>query len=397
MGKFSHVPLAPADPILGLTKAFNEDSRREKVNLGVGVFRDDKLHTPILDVVLMAQEKLLRKETSKEYLPIDGNPDYLEAVGTLLFGSTCWQADKARIAGFQTLGGTGALSLGATFLKEELSSTQIWIPDPSWPNHKKIFSQAHLQVHSYPYYSIQEHAISFNEILSTLSSLPPLSTVLFHGCCHNPTGADLTIKQWQEVCALLKAKSLIPFFDLAYQGLGEGIEEDPFAIRHALDQGLEMLISISLSKNFSLYAERVGALFVVSLDTEDKVKITSRIKQLIRTNYSNPPSHGAKIVEMILTTPSMRTLWEEELFFMRSRLHEARIQLALALSANQRFSHLGKGRGMFAFLGLTEEEVALLIEKYAIYMPNDGRINVCGLTKQNLGYVTQAIQEVVSQ
>lgn len=396
MSKFTHVPLAPIDPILGLAKAFTDDPRREKVNLGVGVFRNEKLHTPILHSVQMAQEKLLHREESKEYLPIDGYANYIQAVGSLLFGSTCWKADSERIAGFQTLGGTGALSLGATFLHEEIPSSSVSIPSPSWPNHRGIFSHAGLKVHTYPYYNRELHAIPFTEFLTALSELPPLSTLLLHGCCHNPTGADFSIKQWEKVCSLMKERNLIPFFDLAYQGLGEGLDEDAFAIRHALDQGLEMFVAVSLSKNFSLYSERVGALFIVGIDSEKKPKLISRVKQMIRTNYSNPPSHGAKIVEMILNTPTLRTIWEEELFFMRSRLHEARFQLASSLANNPRFSHLIHSKGMFAFLGLTEKEVAILIEKYAIYMPNDGRINVCGLNKQNLEYVIQAIQEVAS-
>ncbi len=387
MSLFEKVPLAPPDPILGLTHAFLQDKRKGKVNLGVGLYKDEQLKTPILQAVKKAEAQLLQTEKSKEYLPIDGDGVYLEETGALVFGKTLWSQERKRIAPFQTLGGTGALKVGATFLQEELKGP-VWLPTPTWPNHRGVFTSAHLKVEAYPYYDSSR--FDFEKMGSFLQKLPPKSIVLLHACCHNPTGCDPTEEEWKKLGALFCKYQLIPFFDLAYQGLGEGLEEDAAPLRHFLTSGLEMLVAVSHSKNLSLYAERVGVLFVVSASEAIKTAVVSRIKQLIRTNYSNPPLHGAKVAALVLGDKNLRKLWEEELFTMKNRLVEMRTLLA------KRLSHpsFQQGKGMFGFLGLSPSQVARLMTEYGIYMPSDGRINVCGLNANNVDYVVDAINHV---
>lgn len=383
MTKFASIPLAPSDPILGLTQAFLQDPREEKINLGVGLFKDAHLKTPIFAPVKEAEKRLLNIETTKEYLPISGDPAYLEAVGKLVFGKKLWAQHKPRIAAFQTPGGSGALRMGATFLKEEIKSS-VWISNPSWPNHKGIFSSAGLHVASYPYYQIQNHKLLFQEVIYTFNTLPELSTVVLHACCHNPTGTDLSHKQWQEVQNICQKRHLLPFFDFAYQGLGKGIEEDAYAVRNYLETGEEMLVAVSHSKNLGLYSERVGTLFIVCQNGKDQERVTSRVKQMIRTNYSNPPSHGAKVAAIVLN--DLYSSFKKELSDIRERITSMRHLLV------PQFPHLKECQGLFAFLGLHEEQVHILIKKHAIYMPSDGRINVCGLTPQNVQRVIEAVK-----
>jgi aspartate/tyrosine/aromatic aminotransferase len=389
MGFFDAVPLVPPDPILGLSQAFAEDSRREKVNLGVGLYKDEELKTPILRSVQEAERQLIGHEVNKEYLAISGEPSYLEEMGQLVFEKKGWGSSKERIAAFQTLGGTGALKLGGTFLSEEIK-TPLYLSSPTWPNHRGVFTHCSLAVDTYPYYDLKKHQVDVQGMLSCLESLSPRSVVVLHGCCHNPTGADLTPAEWQQLATLCVRKQLLPFFDLAYQGLGVGLDEDAAPIRMFLKQGLEMLVAVSNSKNLSLYSERVGCLFIVAKDSHRKEALLSRGKQMIRTNYSNPPSHGAKVALLVLRDPKLRALWETELCQMRQRLISMRTLLADKL----KLSHVQGGQGMFAFLGLNASDVEHLRSQYGIYMTSDGRINVCGLNDRNIDYVVEAIRSL---
>jgi aspartate/tyrosine/aromatic aminotransferase len=396
MSFFDKVPLAPSDPIFGLTVAFDRDSRKNKVNLGAGIYKTEALITPILDSVKAAETALLDLEKNKEYLPIDGERRYVEAVGALVFGKQVWDKEKERISAFQTVGGTGALKIGGTFLKQEVENA-VFITDPSWPNHRGVFSNCGLKVENYPYYDPKAHALAFEPLTTRLEKLPPGAIVVFHAACHNPTGCDPTAQQWEILAALLKKKKLIPFFDFAYQGFGVGIEEDAQAVRTFMKNDLEMLVAVSNAKNFSLYGERVGSLFIVSASTKIAEHIVSVVKQIIRTNYSNPPIHGARIVASILETSSLRKQWEEELTVMRERINRLRLALHDRLQIKSKtggFGHLKKGKGMFGYTGLTQPQVDLLAKEYAIYMPSDGRMNVCGLTHKNLDYVVDSIVAV---
>lgn len=399
MSFFEKVQLAPPDPILGLTAAFQRDERKDKVNLGVGLYKTEELTTPVLASVKEAESALWDFEQSKEYLPIDGEKMYLEMIGDLVFGNKRWQKEKKRIAATQTVGGTGALKIGGTFLKEEIN-LPVTISTPTWPNHRGVLAGCGLTVETYPYYDEKNHALNFDVMSSHLEKLHEGTTVLLHASCHNPTGSDPTIEEWGKLCALFKRKKLIPFFDLAYQGLGKGLDEDAASVRLFLDEGVEMLIAVSNAKNLSLYGERVGGLMIVSSTEEIAQHILSRVKQVIRTNYSNPPMHGARVAARILGTPALRHKWEAELKEMRQHINEMRTLLADELkekSKNIDFSHIAQGNGMFGFTGLNKIQVHRLTERHGIYLPIDGRINVCGLNHTNINYVVDAIVAIASQ
>ncbi len=393
---FEKVALAPPDPILGLTAAFEKDPRPEKVNLGVGLYKTQDLRTPVLGCVKAAEAALLDLEKSKEYLPIDGEPHYLDLMGDLVFGKEMWSKEKKRIACFETVGGTGALKIGGTFLKQE-AEHPIWISTPSWPNHRGVFADCGLKVESYPYYDFKSHQLDFKNMMDCFEKLPGGTIVVLHASCHNPTGCDPSPEQWKAICSCFKKNKLIPFFDFAYQGFGVGIEEDAEAIRHFLQNDLEFLAAVSNAKNFALYGERAGCLFIVSRSANIAEHITSRVKQMIRTNYSNPPMHGARIIGSILENSSLKKKWEGELGEMRNRIHTMRIELNDRLMKRCKtvdFTHLKKGRGMFGFTGLSKQQVERIIDQYAVYMTSDGRINVCGLNQDNLDYVVDSILAV---
>jgi len=289
------------------------------VNLGVGLYKTEDLQTPILSSVKIAEENLVNEEKSKEYLPIDGEKQYLNRMGELVFGDQIWNREKERISSFQTIGGTGALKIGGTFLKQEVDQP-VWISLPTWPNHRGVFSSCGLKVEEYPYYNYGTHSVDFEAMIASLEKLSLGTIISLHASCHNPTGCDLSKDQWKILSELFKRKKLIPFFDFAYQGFGNGIEEDAEAVRHFVDQGTELLIAVSNAKNLSIYAERAGCLFIVSESQKIAEHISSRVKQIIRTNYSNPPMHGAKIVAHILSTPSLKMQWKSELSLMRDRI-----------------------------------------------------------------------------
>ena len=393
---FDRVSLAPPDPILGLTAAFRKDLRKNKVNLGVGLYKTEDLKTPVLNSVKTAEQMLLSSEKSKEYLAIDGEWLYLDQMGSLVFGEEFWTKQKGRIAAFQSVGGTGALKIGGLFLKEEVDHP-IWISTPTWPNHRGVFLSCKLHVENYPYYDIKNHRTDFAAMLACFEALPPGTIVSLHACCHNPSGCDPTFEESKTLILLLKERQLIPFFDFAYQGFGCGIQKDAEVIRYCAQIGQEMLVAVSNAKNLSLYGERVGCLFVVAESAKIAEHITSRIKQIIRTDYSNPPMHGAEVVACVLGTPSLRCQWEAELKEMRERINRMRLELSERLS--QRcptvdFIFLKNGKGMFGFSSLSRTGVERLIAEYGIYMSADGRINVCGLNEHNIDYVVDAIATV---
>jgi aspartate/tyrosine/aromatic aminotransferase len=352
----------------------------------------------VLESVKLAETFLLREEESKEYLPIAGNSAYLNKIGALVFGEFFWAGEGKRVCGVQTVGGTGALRVGGEFLKQEVGE-RIAISDPTWPNHRGVFTRCGMVVDAYPYYDIRTNTLEFDRMLQYLKNLTPGTAVILQACCHNPPGADLSLDQWKVVLKLFKENGLLPFFDFAYQGFGSSIEEDAKAIRLFVAEGMEMLVACSHSKNFGLYSERVGALYVVSDSPKTAVTVLSKLKTIVRTNYSNPPRHGAAIVAHILSTPVLKKVWEQEVLGMQSRIEKLRLSFVEGLtsrSLKRNYLYLADRVGMFCFSGLKKEEVERLQKEFAIYMPLDGRINIAGLSNENLLTVVDAITEVVS-
>jgi aromatic-amino-acid transaminase len=395
---FAAVEQAPRDPILGLTEAFNADARTAKVNLGVGVYYNDDGKLPLLAAVKAAEEARLKTQPPRGYQAIDGNAAYNQAVRELLFGTGSERASNGSVVTIQALGGTGALKVGADYLKQLLPQSTLYISDPSWENHRALFTAAGFPGDTYPYYDPTTRGVNFTALLQKLATLPPQSIVLLHACCHNPTGADLTSEQWTQVAAVLKEKNLVPFLDMAYQGFADGIEPDTAAVRAFSATGAQFFVSSSFSKNFSLYGERVGALSVVTASKEEAGRVLSQVKRVIRTNYSNPPTHGGAIVAAVLTTPELRKIWEDELTGMRERIRTVRQGLADALKtagAAQDFSFIVKQRGMFSYTGLSAAQVERLKTEFGIYAVSSGRINVAALNSKNLPVVAQAIAAVV--
>lgn len=395
MSHFSYVVETPVDPIFGLTSTFLLDPRKNKINLGVGIYKTEELQTPILSCVKHAEKNLLELETSKNYLPVEGDARYLELVARLVLGDLLYEAQVEALSLVQTLGGSGGLRLGGEILAKRKEKT-IYIPEPSWPNHLGIFTECGLKVETYPYYDVNNNNISFVGMLEYLSRLPPESSILFHVNCHNPSGADLEKKQWEILAKLCKEKKLIPFFDAAYLGFDQTIEEDSFPIRIFMEKQIEFLLSVSFSKNLALYGERVGVFFLFS-DPLFSEKIIRQCRLLVRRNYSNPPIHGAKIVSKILDTPLLRRIWQEELLQMRQRIFEMRNNFVVALSlekSKKDYSHLLEKKGLFFFSGLSANQVTRLKEEYGIYITLDGRINIGALSQMSLSFVAKAIVAV---
>jgi aromatic-amino-acid transaminase len=395
---FSDVSLAPRDPILGLTEAYNADPRSGKVNLGVGVYYDDQGRLPLLEAVRQAERARLESAPPRGYLPIEGFGAYNQAVQKLLFGDASPLLEAGRVATFEALGGTGALKIGADFLRRLKPDAQVWISDPSWENHRALFEAAGFSVNTYPYYDPASHGVKAEAMLESLRGLPAGSIVVLHACCHNPTGVDLDPGQWQAVVDVVNGRGLVAFLDIAYQGFGDGIEPDAAAVRLFAEAGQPFFVSSSFSKSFSLYGERVGALSVVTQDRDETARVVSQIKRVIRTNYSNPPTHGAAIVASVLSTPSLRQLWEDELAGMRDRIRQMRVQLVEKLEARgvqQDFSFVTKQRGMFSYSGLNPAQVERLREDFGIYAVGTGRICLAALNSRNLDAVADAIAEVV--
>lgn len=395
---FAAVEMAPRDPILGLTEAFNADTRATKVNLGVGVYYDDNGKLPLLAAVKAAEEARLKTQPPRGYQPIEGNAAYNQAVQNLLFGTGSDLASNGSVVTIQALGGTGALKVGADYLKKLLPQTTIYISDPSWENHRALFEAAGFPVDTYPYYDAATRGVNFDGMKAKLASLPAGSVILLHACCHNPTGADLTDAQWQEVVAVCKEKGLVPFLDMAYQGFADGIDPDAVAIRAFTASGMQFFVSSSFSKSFSLYGERVGALSIITASKEEAGRVLSQVKRVIRTNYSNPPTHGGAVVAAVLGSTELRQMWEDELAGMRDRIRAMRSGLVDALKAqgvSQDFSFVIQQRGMFSYTGLTAAQVERLKTEFGIYAVSTGRICLAALNSKNLSAVAQAIGAVV--
>ncbi|PTT27200.1 amino acid aminotransferase [Pseudomonas sp. HMWF021] len=398
MSLFSAVEMAPRDPILGLNEAFNADTRTTKVNLGVGVYCNEEGRIPLLRAVIEAETIRAAQHASRGYLPIDGIAAYDQAVQKLLFGNDSPLIAAGRIVTTQAVGGTGALKIGADFLKQLLPNAVVAISDPSWENHRALFETAGFPVQNYRYYDAATHDVNRAGMLDDLNALPNGSIVVLHACCHNPTGVDLTPADWKNVLDVVKAKGHVPFLDMAYQGFGDGIDEDAAAVRLFAESGLTFFVSSSFSKSFSLYGERVGALSIVSESKEESARVLSQVKRVIRTNYSNPPTHGASIVAAVLNSPELRAQWEAELAEMRLRIRGMREQMValLAEKAPQRdFSFVGRQRGMFSYSGLTTEQVHRLRNEFGIYALDTGRICVAALNQSNIKVVTDAIVQVI--
>ncbi|GBG01330.1 aminotransferase [Azospira sp. I13] len=395
---FASVEMAPRDPILGLTEAFNADTRATKVNLGVGVYYDDNGKIPLLAAVKAAEKARLEAMPARGYQPIEGLNAYNQAVQNLLFGAGSELLSAGRVITAEALGGTGALKIGADFIKRLSPNAKVYISDPSWENHRALFESAGFVVENYPYYDAATRGVNFAGMKSCLEGLAAGSVIILHACCHNPTGADLSDAQWQEVVDVCKAKGLVPFLDMAYQGFADGIDADAVAVRAFSASGLQFFVSSSFSKSFSLYGERVGALSIVTASKEEAGRVLSQVKRVIRTNYSNPPTHGGAVVAAVLSSPELRQMWEDELAGMRDRIRAMRVALVDKLQAKgvaQDFSFVVKQRGMFSYTGLTSAQVDVLRNEFGIYAVGTGRICLAALNNKNIDAVVDAIAAVV--
>lgn len=395
---FETINPAPEDSILGLTVAFQKDSNPNKVNLGVGVYKDGGGQTPVLSTVKEAEERLLRSEATKSYLPIDGLAAYAALSQQIVFGSGHDILSAGRAATVQTPGGTGALRVAADFVRRIFPSATVWLSDPTWPNHPNVFGSAALQVQTYPYFEAETNGVAFDRMMAALETIPKGDVLLLHGCCHNPTGADLSPQQWQAVAAVCADRGILPLLDFAYQGFGDGLDEDATGVRIVAEQCRELLVATSYSKNFGLYNERVGALTLVAGSAEAADAANSHMKICVRTNYSNPPAHGGQIVAEILGDPELRQRWEVELAEMRNRINDMRHLFVESLDeqgAGRDFSFIAHQRGMFSYSGLTPAQVQALRDRHSVYIVGSGRINVAGMTEANMDYLCAAVAEVL--
>ncbi len=398
MSLFSAVEMAPRDPILGLNEQYNADSNPNKVNLGVGVYFDDNGKLPLLQCVQAFEKTMMDKPTPRGYLPIDGIAAYDAAVKSLVFGADSEPVKSGRVATIQALGGTGGLKVGADFLKKLNPNARVLISDPSWENHRAIFTSAGFKVESYRYYDAQTRDLNFAGMLADLNAAPAGTVVVLHACCHNPTGYDITAAQWDEVIAAVKAKGLVPFLDMAYQGFGHGITEDGAVIGKFVAAGMDFFVATSFSKSFSLYGERVGALSVVCATKDDAARVLSQLKIVIRTNYSNPPTHGGAIVAGVLGNAELRALWEKELGEMRVRIKAMRKKLVDGLKAagvKQDMSFITRQIGMFSYSGLSKDQMVRLRNEFGVYGTDTGRMCVAALNSKNIDYVCASIARVI--
>ena len=398
MSLFTAVEMAPRDPILGLNEQFAADTNPNKVNLGVGVYFDDNGKLPLLECVQSAEKAMMDKPTARGYLPIDGIAAYDAAVKSLVFGSDSEPVKSGRVATVQGIGGTGGLKIGADFLKKISPNAKVMISDPSWENHRALFTNAGFQVDSYAYYDAEKRGVNFDGMLASLNAAAAGTIVVLHACCHNPTGYDITPAQWDQVIAVVKAKTLTPFLDMAYQGFGHGIQEDGAVIGKFVAAGLNFLVSTSFSKSFSLYGERVGALSVVCIDKEECGRVLSQLKIVIRSNYSTPPIHGGAVVAAVLANPEWRATWENELTEMRVRIKAMRQKLVDGLKAagvKQDMSFITTQIGMFSYSGLNKDQMVRLRSEFGVYGTDTGRMCVAALNTKNIDYVCQAIAKVV--
>ncbi len=398
MTLFSAVELAPRDPILGLNEAFNADTRPSKTNLGVGVYTDDNGKIPLLRAVREAEKIRLEAALPRGYLPIEGIAAYDAAVQKMLLGAESPIVTEGRAVTAQALGGTGALKIGADFLKRLNPNAKVAISDPSWENHRALFESAGFEVVNYPYYEASTHGVAFDAMIAALNSYPAGTVILLHACCHNPTGVDLTTEQWKRIVEVVKARELVPFLDIAYQGFADGIDADAAAVRLFADSGLNVFISSSFSKSFSLYGERIGALTITTTSKDETARVLSQLKRVIRTNYSNPPTHGGAVVAAVLASAELRAMWEAELGEMRDRIRTMRESLVAKLKAagaKRDFGFVSAQRGMFSYSGLNAAQVGRLKDEFGIYAVGTGRICVAALNTKNIDAVANAIAKVL--
>ena len=394
----AQVPLAPSDPILGITEAYVADPNPKKVNLGVGVYYDDAGKVPLLECVRRAESERLKAAPPRNYLPIDGLAAYDRGVQELVFGREFAAVQEKRIVTVQAIGGTGGLKIGADFLRQITPRSEVWISDPSWENHRQLFEAAGFTVRSYPYYDSRTKALDFAGMRSALGRLPAGAIVVLHACCHNPTGADLSPENWSEVLTSVQQRGLIPFLDLAYQGFGDGLDADALAARLFGGAMSPVFLSTSFSKSLSLYGERVGAFSLVTASPEEAARVLSQLKRIVRTNYSNPPTHGSQLATGVLASPELRSLWGQELGAMRERIKQMRRELVSRIKQRAPGVDLGSiltQRGLFSYSGLTREQVQRLRQEYSIYAIETGRICVAALNSGNIDYVAQAIAKVI--
>ncbi|MGC9560653.1 amino acid aminotransferase [Brachymonas sp.] len=398
MSLFSAVEMAPRDPILGLNEQYAADANPQKVNLGVGVYFDGNGKLPLLKCVQTAEQMMMEKKAARGYLPIDGLPAYDSAVKGLVFGAESDLVQGGRVCTVQALGGTGGLKLGADFLKKLRPAAKVLISNPSWENHRAIFTNAGFQVETYAYYDAEKRGVNFEGMLASLQGAEAGTIVVLHACCHNPTGYDITAAQWDQVVEVVKARQLVAFLDMAYQGFGNGLVEDGTAIAKFVASGLEFFVSTSFSKSFSLYGERVGALSVVCDSKDAAARVLSQLKIVVRTNYSNPPVHGGTVVATVLNTPELRTQWEEELGHMRTRIKEMRQALVAGLQAagvQRDMSFITQQIGMFSYSGLTKDQMVRLRNEFGVYGTDSGRMCVAALNHKNIGHVCASIAKVL--
>ena len=398
MSLFSAVEMAPRDPILGLNEQFNADTNPAKVNLGVGVYYDDQGKLPLLECVQIAEKQMMQTPKARGYLPIDGIAAYDSAVKELVFGTDSEPVTSNRVATVQCIGGTGGLKVGADFLKRLNPNAKVLISDPSWENHRALFTNAGFAVENYPYYDATARSINFEAMLAALNTAPAGTIVVLHACCHNPTGYDITAAQWDDVIAAVKAQQLTPFLDMAYQGFGDGLAEDGAVIAKFVAASLSFFVSTSFSKSFSLYGERVGGLSVLCSDKEEAGRVLSQLKIVIRTNYSNPPIHGGSVVATVLNTPELRALWEKELGEMRVRIKAMRHKLVDGLKAagvTQDMGFITQQIGMFSYSGLNKDQMVRLRTEFGVYGTDTGRMCVAALNSKNIDYVCASIAKVI--
>ena len=398
MSLFSAVEMAPRDPILGLNEQYAADTNPAKVNLGVGVYYDDNGQLPLLQCVQAAEKTMMDKPTARGYLPIDGIVAYDAAVKAMVFGADSDAVKSGRVATIQALGGTGGLKVGADFLKHLNPNAKVLISDPSWENHRALFTNAGFKVESYRYYDAQTRDLNFAGMLADLSAAAAGTVVVLHACCHNPTGYDITPAQWDQVVTVVKANKLVAFLDMAYQGFAYGLAEDGAAVQKFVDAGLTFFVSTSFSKSFSLYGERVGALSVLCENKEEAGRVLSQLKIVIRTNYSNPPTHGGAIVAAVLANPELRALWEKELGEMRVRIKSMRQMLVDGLKAagvKQDMSFITRQIGMFSYSGLNKDQMVRLRNEFGVYGTDTGRMCVAALNSKNIAHVCASIAKVL--
>jgi len=396
---FDNLIMAPADPILGLEEIFNADERINKINLSVGIYKDEHMLTPVLTCVKKAEAQLLDVEKTKSYLPIEGLAKFNVLIQKLILGEDSQLISTGRAKTAQAPGGTGALRIMADFLARRIKIRRIWVSSPTWPNHQSVFQTAGLEVKEYRYYNAQTHELDFDSLIEDLNHVSADEAVLFHGCCHNPTGIDPTPDQWQIISDLALEKGWLPVFDLAYQGFGQGLNEDVLGVRLFAENQPELLIASSYSKNFGLYNERIGAFTLIAKNADIAERAFSQARTIIRASYSNPPSHGANIIINILSDPDMKEEWIDELTTMRQRIHRMRLLFVKTLQdkgTKQDFNFIAKQNGMFSFSGLTVEQVQTLRNDYGIYIVNSGRLNVAGMTLDNMSLLCESIVKVLS-